>query len=261
MKKTIIFCVFFLLIANILTAQSQERNMSYRIIYYESTFDTLYATVMGTVTDVITGLPIEGADIGGMATSGPDGTFSFQCPAGCYWFQVSADGYWDSPLEYVCFSPYWITVIDIYLMPIVIVYPVPTNLNVEIIENTAHFTWNEPTYGFFITIIGYNVFLNDTLMDTTIIDTEYVFTDLIYGQSYTAGVSAVYNFGESDTVEFEFVFTGESTDNQIDNFSIVLYNNKPNPFKQQTMIGFSLKVEANVVLEIFNTKGQKIRFF
>jgi PKD repeat protein len=60
-------------------------------------------------------------------------------------------------------------------------------------------------------LLGYNIYLDDmgTVLDSVGIDVfEYQYVDLVNGQSYVAGVSAVYDEGESDIIEFSFTYTG-----------------------------------------------------
>ena len=41
-------------------------------------------------------------------------------------------------------------------------------------------------------------------------------------------------------------------------FSNIELNNYPNPFNPETIISFNIPFSANVKIEVFNTKGQKI---
>lgn len=52
------------------------------------------------------------------------------------------------------------------------------------------------------TLIGYNIYLDGVFYETVGIDVfEYQYLDLVQGQEYTAGVSAVYEEGESEIIE------------------------------------------------------------
>ena len=65
-------------------------------------------------------------------------------------------------------------------------------------------------------LIGYNVYLDEVLLTATPLGInvfEYQYTDLVYYQWYTAGVSAVYDDpGESEIIEVEFMFTPTELD-------------------------------------------------
>ncbi|MCD4817067.1 MAG: choice-of-anchor J domain-containing protein [Candidatus Cloacimonetes bacterium] len=59
-------------------------------------------------------------------------------------------------------------------------------------------------------LTGYDVYLDGTLIDSNIPETESLFGDLEDGETYTAGVAAVYTDGTSELVELVFVFnTGQ----------------------------------------------------
>lgn len=99
---------------------------------------------------------------------------------------------------------------------------------------------------------GYNVYLDDEFQDFVEIR-EYMFED-VYGD-HVAGVSAVYDDGESEVVTTEF--TPNSNDQQIP-LVTALNNIYPNPFNPETNIEFSLKEDQHVLIEVFNIKGQKV---
>jgi hypothetical protein len=98
-------------------------------------------TVSGTVTDIITGQPIEGANIAGMAVSGPDGSYTFEIAVGIYDFTCSADGYEDIIIEDVEVVENQTTTVDIAMNPIL----PPVNLTIEIVTfNDVLLNWEAP---------------------------------------------------------------------------------------------------------------------
>ncbi|MCD6102046.1 MAG: T9SS type A sorting domain-containing protein, partial [Candidatus Cloacimonetes bacterium] len=108
-------------------------------------------------------------------------------------------------------------------------------------------------------LFGYNLYLDGGFVEYTT-DLFYQYTGLTNGQTYLAGVSALYDEGESDIVEFEFTYTGVGTDED-DNIIFIteLSGNYPNPFNSETSIYFSLKDAGKVTLEVYNIKGQKVK--
>ena len=73
----------------------------------------------------------------------------------------------------------------------------PQNL---FVTEEGYATWDAPSSR---DLLGYNVYLDSVFVEYTT-DLFYQYTDLINGQSYLAGVSAVYDEGESAIIEFEF---------------------------------------------------------
>jgi len=104
---------------------------------------------------------------------------------------------------------------------------------------------------------SYNVFLGSSLQGNTT-ETEWLFENLVYNQTYTAGVQAVYDDGESDIVTIEFTYMVTNADNDII-AKTELYGNYPNPFNPDTNIAFSVKEAGKVTLEIYNSRGQLVK--
>ncbi len=133
--------------------------------------------------------------------------------------------------------------------------PMPTNL--DVVENTGEFSWSPPDYDPPLELVEYEVYLGDTHVATTE-DTEYQFEDLINGQTYIAGVLAVYNWGDSELATTEFTYIGVGADELIPTVT-ELRGNYPNPFNPDTNIRFSLNKAGRVRIDIFNIKGEKVR--
>ncbi len=135
----------------------------------------------------------------------------------------------------------------------------PTNINID--DETGLLSWDAPTSR---ELTGYNVYLDD--MNTVLIfttDLQCLLTDyeeLISGQDYIAGVSAVYDDpGESAIITINFTYAGtEASDALVK--ATILNGNYPNPFNPETTISFSVAQTSSLVnLEIYNLKGQNIK--
>ncbi len=308
-----------------------------------STFNV--GTVEGTVTDIDTGLPIEGADISGLAFSGPDGTYTFDIAPGTHNFTCTADGYYDLTIEDVEVIANEVVIVNFEMEPVVILYP-PTNLTATVIDYNSiiRLTWSIETrtktktrkqrellgfnvyydsvllaftpgppfdfigpfaagdYYFEVTAVydegesesaevvatvvlnppenltamgsGSDVILNweppimvrgldeykiykDYVLIGTTTDDFYVDTNVLAG-IYTYGVSALYDGGyESDPVEV--IFEQVNTENSLIPVTTTLIGNYPNPFNPETTISFALNADSDVTLNIYNTKGQKVK--
>ncbi|MBT4576705.1 MAG: T9SS type A sorting domain-containing protein [Candidatus Cloacimonetes bacterium] len=82
----------------------------------------------------------------------------------------------------------------------------PRNLQVE--DWTCTVSWESPIPSSNV-LTGYNVYLDGVLEATVGVDvTEYIYPGLIPDETYVAGVSALYDEGESGIVEVVFVYNG-----------------------------------------------------
>jgi hypothetical protein len=152
-------------------------------------------------------------------------------------------------------SNYTATRGDDYVIPVTLTvtgFIPPSNLYVDLA--TWLFTWDAPPGP---NLLGYNVFLDDMInFIGTTTDTEWQYEDLVAGQAYVAGVSAVYDDGESIVMEYPFV--------PVDAGDIIplvteLRGNFPNPFNPDTQIAFSLNKQSHIQITIYNIRGQLVR--
>ncbi len=110
-------------------------------------------------------------------------------------------------------------------------------------------------------LIGYNVYLDDMVTPITMVGTdvfEFTYESLVNGQEYIAGVSAVYDDGESEIVEITFIYEGTNAGNIIV-AATQLNNNYPNPFNPVTNIAYSIVETGNVTIEVYNLRSQLVK--
>ena len=127
-------------------------------------------------------------------------------------------------------------------------------INLEIVDATLF--WQMP-FGYLTS--GFNIYLDgeyQTTLSSMIL--EYSFPDLIEGNTYVAGVSALYGTEETVIINLEFIYDPVGMEEEIPISQIQIIN-YPNPFNPETKIVFNLPKEGNVKLEIYNIKGQKVK--
>ena len=100
------------------------------------------------------------------------------------------------------------------------------------------------------------VFLDGKLIEETA-ELSYDIYNLIYGQTYLVGLTAVYDYlFKSDLILFNINFVGK--DDELISTTKLL-GNYPNPFNPSTTIFFSIEQNQPYELEIYNLKGEKIK--
>jgi len=104
----------------------------------------LNGTVAGFITDSVSGLPIEGADVAGMAISGADGSYTFDIVPGTYDFTCSYDEYYDLTMDNVLVEENLTTDLDFAMVPYPPMNP-PANALATIEDfNDVVITWDAP---------------------------------------------------------------------------------------------------------------------
>lgn len=109
---------------------------------------------------------------------------------------------------------------------------------------------------------SYNVYLDEELqVNLPATQMEYVLQNLIVGESYKAGVSAIYAGEETAIIPKYFTFNPVgAVDSIIIHDDGIKLTNYPNPFNPSTTISFNVpQSSAFAILEIFNIKGQKVK--
>ncbi|OQY27378.1 MAG: hypothetical protein B6244_11000 [Candidatus Cloacimonetes bacterium 4572_55] len=139
-------------------------------------------------------------------------------------------------------------------------YLPPENLTIEMLENNrASLSWDSPDPFGNRSLIGFHVFLDDSLIVETE-DNTVIFENLVANQDYTAGVAVLYDNAQSDitTLTFTYQSIGIEEESEIQ-YATELIGNYPNPFNLYTTVAFSLKNASYVHLDIYNAVGQKVQ--
>jgi hypothetical protein len=150
----------------------------------------------------------------------------------------------------------------------------PLNLSVD--EATALFSWEEPdneqpsiqqhrserstpVHRNRPELISYHVYLDGEFQGNTRDNTYQLNTGILsQGVSYTAGVRAVYDQGQSIMRTVLFTYDPLHLE-EVVTHSTELGNNFPNPFNPETTILFSVETPSRVHIEIYDIKGRKVR--
>jgi len=143
---------------------------------------------------------------------------------------------------------------DVYLLKIAgnLQLNPPQNL---FVTDEAYATWEAPSSK---DLLGYNIYLDGSFVEYTT-DLFYQYTGLSNGQSYVAGVSAVYDEGESEIIEFPFTYIYTGVESNIIP-TTEIFGNFPNPLSHTTTIKFSVEnPDKNTEITIYNFNGQRIK--
>jgi Right handed beta helix region/FlgD Ig-like domain len=144
--------------------------------------------------------------------------------------------------------------LGVYEFELIIIYEPPAHLSID--EITGTLSWQPPTME---GLTGYFIFLDGEMVaeiDAGI--NEYQFDDLEDGLTYTAGIIAVYEGGDSEIVIIEFTYSPtEINENELS--AVNLMGNYPNPFNPETNIRFSIAEAGAVKLTVYNLQGKKVK--
>jgi flagellar hook capping protein FlgD len=107
---------------------------------------------------------------------------------------------------------------------------------------------------------GYNIYLDDEFLSVvSVFLSEYTFTGLNIGDTYTAGVSALYGTEETAIIPHQFIYQPVGNpENQLPVTNSQL-SNFPNPFNPETTISYNIPESGKVELSIYNIKGQIVK--
>lgn len=122
--------------------------------------------------------------------------------------------------------------------------------------DVEYITLNQTVYS--RDLLGYNFYLDGYFYGFTI-DTFCQLTNLVIGQTYVFGISAVYDEGESEIVEVSFVYQGASSGSNVPILATELGANYPNPFNPTTTICFALQEACDVKINVYNITGQYVK--
>lgn len=137
----------------------------------------------------------------------------------------------------------------------------PASLTADILPNllTVDLAWEQPDSDSELT--GFRLYRNNNLLHEITTPAQLWFSDILpdwggYVYHVTAVYLGSYESMPSNSVTVEAVETDEAAAPEL---VTRLHGAFPNPFNPQTEIRFDLVRPSFVILEIFNTRGQKIR--
>ena len=132
----------------------------------------------------------------------------------------------------------------------------PENLAYELLDDhSLILSWTNPDYD---NVISFNVYKNNELVTSVVADTVEYYTEILPDGVYSFGVSALYEYSESDVAEVT-VEVVDNDDNIEELYKTELYPAYPNPFNPETTISFSVQNDCHVKIVIYNVLGQKVK--
>lgn len=187
-----------------------------------------------------------------------DGNYMIAIAPGIYDVTAELEYYHPQTIEDVVVTEGEVTAgIDFELEWILILNP-PQSITID--PETSEITISPPEPYPGVELLHYNLYVDGDFI-SEVEETYFELTDfleLVIGQEYTVGISAVYDWGESEILYAQFTYEGTSADEPIASVT-KLHRNYPNPFNPDTNIAFSLKTDGFVTIEIFNIRGEKVR--
>ena len=149
----------------------------------------------------------------------------------------------------------------IYCVNTNLIPPAPENIDIQTDENVATVFWDIPEILDFNVFNIYSSFDNgDFTLLESISDTIYNYLMPSEGsyQFYVTTVDLAEQESEnSDTVSCFYNITSSENDLQV--LTNLPSQNFPNPFNTETTISYSIPVNNNVSIEIYNIQGKKIK--
>lgn len=136
-----------------------------------------------------------------------------------------------------------------------VVLPIPLDLTGIVINNNdVVLQWSPP--GQNTTQESFNVYRNGEFINNN--TTNFYFDISLESGNYEYYITALYDGYESNPSEPVEVTIINAINSQCGKIN-KLFSCYPNPFDPKTIISFSLEKRANVVIEIYNSKGQKVK--
>ena len=147
----------------------------------------------------------------------------------------------------------------IYCVNTDLVPPAPENVDLQVDESELTLTWDMPEimdFNFFN--IYYSADGGDYILLGDTVDTVYNYIIPSVGsyKFYITTVDLAEQESEpSDTVLYDYT----NTDNDLHPPTYILFQNCPNPFNTETTISYSIPKRDNVIIEIIDIQGKKIK--
>jgi len=132
----------------------------------------------------------------------------------------------------------------------------PIDLIAEVNGNQIVLFWQPPAESMLGEVDNYIIYRNN-IYYASISNLMFMDYRANLNETVTYGVSAVYNYGFSRATII-IIDPLSNADETIVSIKNQLLGNYPNPFNPSTTISFNVASAGNVIIEIYNIKGQKI---
>ncbi|MCF7919647.1 MAG: carboxypeptidase regulatory-like domain-containing protein [Candidatus Cloacimonetes bacterium] len=146
-----------------------------------------------------------------------------------------------------------ILIMDCLVLNVVLAELINPPVNLEYDQGTGILSWDVYARHFEY----YNIYLDNELVGQTVEQIYDLSSNINPNNEYIAGVSAYYSSNQESEIIEIIIPNLDGGENVIENGKLKI-ENYPNPFNPETKICFEMQESSEVLVNIYNLKGQKV---